>query len=268
MLISQKHQLGFIHIPKCGGTSIKHLFAEIDDTETRFAGQFTHPELGRVFLGHLPLWALRDHYPELFEAMRGYRLFAICRDPYDRFESAISERMQLLHHKRINDFGYPEVVDFTASVIEKIKAQDRIVAADLCHFIPQSDFVFLDGQRIVGQVYPLAQINRLIAALSEATGIAAVTDFQANQTLNFRIKKSEGLLRRLSGRSRKLLPVRFHSWAKRQGKQLLTRGGSQYEGFSRRDPKLSDFIQSFYAQDFHLLDTAREDIVPRHMASA
>jgi hypothetical protein len=256
MLISQRHRLGFIHIPKCGGTSIKHLFAEIDDTETRFAGQFDHPELGRVFLGHLPLWALRDHYPGLFEAMRGYRLFAICRDPHDRFESAISQRMQLLHRKRINDFSSPEVMDFTGKVIEKIKAQDRIVAADLCHFIPQSDFIFLDGQRIVGEVYPLAQINRLIPVLSVATGIAAATDFQANQTLNFRIKQSEGLLRRLSGRSRKLLPMGLHSWAKRRGKQLLTSGGNQYEGFSRREPDLSRFIQTYYAQDFRLLDTA------------
>ena len=27
MLISQKNQIGFIHIPKCGGSTIKHQFA-------------------------------------------------------------------------------------------------------------------------------------------------------------------------------------------------------------------------------------------------
>lgn len=254
MLISQKLRIGFIHIPKCGGTTIKQQFSPIADTETSFAGVQDHPQMGKVFMGHLPLWALRDYYPSVMAAMEGYRLFALCRDPHDRFESAISQRMQFLHKKRINDVTYPEALDFVSGVIDKLLEHDRIVAADLCHFIPQSEFVRLDNQIVVQEIYPLSRIDQLTTELSRASGIHAATGFRANQTLDFRFQSSEGLLRKISGQSKKILPIGLHSWTKQTAKRLLTRGGNRYDGFSRREPEIQAFVRSYYEQDFDLVD--------------
>lgn len=254
MLISQRLRIGFIHIPKCGGTTIKHQFSALADTETSFAGVRDHPQMGKVFMGHLPLWALRDHYSALMAVMEGYRLFALCRDPHDRFESAISQRMHFLHKKRIHDVPYPEMLDFVRGVMDRLAGQDRILAADLCHFIPQSDFVTLDNRLIVQEIYPLSRIDLLATELSRASGIQAASGFHANQTLEFRFQASEGLLRKISGRSKTLLPISWHSWAKRGAKRLLTRGGNRYEGFSRQEPEIAGFVRSHYGRDFDLVD--------------
>lgn len=255
MLISQKNRIGFIHIPKCGGSTIKHQFAAMADTEINFTGRAEHPVLGPVFMGHLPLWAIRAEFPETFAQLEAFRLFAICRDPYDRFESAVSQRLNFLHQKRINAFPYRDILDFVAGISDELRAADRLVSAEFCHFIPQSDFVFLEDVQVVDTLYTLASIDDLAAEISRLSGIPATAGFKSNQTLEFRVKGSESAFRQVSGLSRKLLPGRVHATAKAMAKKLLTRGGSRYKGFARREPAISDFVQDYYARDLALFET-------------
>lgn len=249
MLISQKHQIGFIHIPKCGGSTIRHQFKDMGDTEPHFSGRHHHPDLGRIFLGHLPLWAVRDYYPHAFGMLQDYALFAICRDPYARFESAVSQYLHFHHGKRINDFPYDKVLQFTQEIITYLSATPRPISADYCHFIPQSHYIELDGQRMVYNLYPMTQIPQLTERLSGITGIAAATGLQSNETLAFKIKGSETALRRISGLTRRLMPIRLYAPIKAAAKRALVRKGSQHKGFALREAGVRDFVASYYARD-------------------
>ena len=262
MLISQDKKIGFVHIPKCGGSTIKHQFGAMADTQISFIGKAEHPALGPVFMGHLPLWAIKEHYPDTFAQMEAFRLFAICRDPFDRFESAVSQRLTLLQNKRINDFSYDEIRAFVDEIAGELRAIDRPVSQDLCHFIPQSDFIFDGETRIVDKVYRLAHIDDLSAELDRLTGIPATAGFQANQTLDFKVKGSEGVVRKISGMSRKLLPRGLHARAKAAAKSLLTRGGSRYKGFARRESQISSFVKDYYARDLDLFDAVSNGKLP------
>ena len=256
MLVSQRHKAAFVHIPKCGGSTIRQQFSGISDIEKDFTGPFDHPEMGRVRLGHLPLWALREHYPDAFAALTTCRIHALTRDPFDRFESAVSEYLYHQETKRINEFTADEVLTFARDIIENVSKTEKLTALKYCHFIRQSEFVFLDGAQVVEAVYPLSKINRLIKDLGAATDTDAATGLHSNQTLDFKIKGSEKTLRRLSGMSKQLLPMKLHARAKKWVKSLITQQGSKHKGFSRKNAEISDFITAYYAQDIALFESA------------
>ena len=68
MWVNHALQLGFVHIPRTGGTTVKWLIGGFERVTVKH-----HATLGEVA------------EPERF---RGYRLFAIVRDPYSRIASA------------------------------------------------------------------------------------------------------------------------------------------------------------------------------------
>lgn len=254
MLISQRHKVAFVHIPKCGGSTVRHQFSEITDIGTEFAGVLNHPVLGRVRLGHLPLWALHDHYRDAFEALSHCHSFALCRDVFDRFESAVSQHLYLHQGQRINNFNLDEVLNASQNIIEKLRADDHLVSEEYCHFIRQADFIFFQGNKVIDTLYPLSEIGRLVEDLSAATGVAASTTLHSNQTLNFRSKGSEKIIRQLSGATKRLLPLQAHARVKKAAKSLFTRGGSRHKGFAQKDPEIAKFIKEYYAQDIVLFD--------------
>jgi len=71
-MISHSHKLLFIHIPKCGGTSVEHLFLG-DDMDNIDPGQ-----------KHYTLQQYHDEYGSMID---DYTQFTIVRNPYDRFIS-------------------------------------------------------------------------------------------------------------------------------------------------------------------------------------
>lgn len=263
MLVSQRHKTAFVHIPKCGGSTVRHQFSNISDIGTDFSGFFKHPALGPVRLGHLPLWAVSEYYPEAFEILTRCQSHALSRNVFDRFESAVSQHLFQHQKKRINDFDLDEVLKVSQDIIENIRSNDRLVSAQYCHFIRQADFIFLEGERIIDKVYPLSAINQLVKDLSAATGSTASTALQSNQTLHFKVKGSEKVFRQLSGMTKRILPLKIHSHAKKIAKNLFTEKGSTHKGFAQRNNAISDFIRTYYAQDIILFDAASKQFDQR-----
>jgi hypothetical protein len=245
MLISRHQNIAFIHVPKCGGMTVKHQFADLADTETRYDRTVVHPILGSIRLGHLPLWALRDHFPDAFSMPQTSRCFTLCQDPFDRFESALSKHLRQFQDQSINDLSQTP---------QPVQAED-------CHFIPQSHFIMLDGVRIIADLYTLQHMRDLIRDLSAASGIAGAPDMQSNQTLAFRIKGSEKILRRISGTLRGFLPKSFHARIKKAAKSALTVGPNSHKGFARQETEIRAFIEQFYADDLILYRSALNNTI-------
>ncbi|MEM7711793.1 MAG: hypothetical protein AAF264_13835 [Pseudomonadota bacterium] len=251
MIISETHGVSFVHVPKCGGMTIKDQFVEIHDHPLNFETFADHPVLGWVRPAHLPLWALRDHYPDVIESLSQTCSFALCRDPHDRFESALAQYFRKMRKVRINELPRREVLAVARDVVAHIAATPALSEGTYCHFIRQTDFVTLDGDRLVERVFPLARIDALAAEMAALTGRsdAGAATLRSNQTLDFRLRGSEGWLRRASGVAKRLLPIGAHARLKAGVKALFVRGGSRHAGFSRQETDLDDFIRDYYAED-------------------
>lgn len=86
-MISLRHRCLFVHVPKTGGTSIKHRLAGYDPVHRREPD----PAEARLVYTHLGAAALRRHLAEMAGAQAAdYFQFAFVRNPWDRVVSAFA----------------------------------------------------------------------------------------------------------------------------------------------------------------------------------
>jgi len=256
MIIDDIHETAFVHIPKCGGTSISLQFGDLDSYDGAFRRKGVHPVLGAIHYAHIPLPFLRRCYPAEFDKVSAYRSFALTRDPHARFASATFQRLEEF-------LGVPKIDITRARALEEARAVARWLAGrgpfcDLehVHFSRQVDYVALDGERLVDGVFPIEDIAELAAALEARCHVP----FDPGRRENTNFGSGSRLLSVLH--VAKPLYSRLTTWAFRERLLLLARrwkiNGPQslYDDF-RRDPQISDFVEDYYAEDFKLYQAAR-----------
>jgi len=263
MIIDDAHRAAFVHIPKCGGTSVSLQFSELDSCAGAFRRKGVHPVLGSIHYAHIPLAYLKQHYPDEFEKVATYRSFALVRDPYERFASATFQRLE--------EFGGASGLD-VASKLDITSKQalgearavmrwlgDRGAFCDLeyIHFSRQVDYVELAGRPIVGHVFPLENISDMAAALEASCGVR----FDPERRENTNFASNNRLLALLH--VAKPIYSRLTSWSFRERVLLTMRRwkvsgpGALYAAF-RQDREVSRFIETYYAGDFALYDAAKD----------
>jgi hypothetical protein len=267
MIIDDHHRVVFVHIPKCGGTSVGRQFGQMD-TSKLFRRKGEHDQLGPIHYAHIPLVFLKAHYPEEFRKILEYESFALLRDPHARFASATFQR--------IEEFGGVPRIQITGKmalkeahqVIGWLRSHDRFCDLEYIHFSRQADYIVLDGHPVVKNVYTIDDMEAFGQALGALTGLRFDPDRRENS--NFASSYS-GLFAVLHN----LKPIysRLTSWALRERILLLLRSlnlqkpTSLYEAF-RRDPEISAFVESYYAEDFALLRAAQARAAERIAALA
>jgi hypothetical protein len=257
MIIDDNHRVVFVHIPKCGGTSVARQFGQLD-TSRLFRRKGEHDRLGLIHYAHIPLYYLRDHYPDEFAKVAAYDSFALLRDPHARFASATFQR--------IEEFGGVPRIQITGKralaearqVIHWLKQRDRFCDLEYIHFSRQCDYIFLDGEQIVRNIYTIEDMQ----IFGEDLGRITLLNFDADRRENANFASPySGVFALLHG----LKPIysRLTSWALRERILLLLQSWnlqkptSMYEAF-RRDPEISDFVESYYAEDFALRRAAQQ----------
>lgn len=174
MIISDTKRFVFIHIPKCAGTAVRRIFSEWDETEGAFSvSRIAHPVLGVVDSAHLPLFVLREHFPEAFHKVEAYSAFALVRDPFERFRSAFSQHVNMHGKKRLETMSQMEVRRKLEEVITFLSdSRDSGAALPIhyVHFQRQADFVYVQGRRVVENLFPVARVPDFLRAVSDQTG--------------------------------------------------------------------------------------------------
>ena len=175
MLLFPQADLAFLSIPKSAGQSVtpalraalswdpapsaRDLGLPVEEYVHCYemGRGMVHPALGPIKAEHLPLRYWRDHFPHSWEAFRKTTGFVLVRAPRDRFFSAVLQRLgEFLDMKglRADD---PLVREEAARVCEWLAGKPHFHQPEYIHFTRQIDYVELDGERWVEQVFPLEQ---------------------------------------------------------------------------------------------------------------
>lgn len=260
MIISDKHRFVFIHIPKCAGTFVRSTVEPFDDTGGRFSNHVgEHPQLGLVDYVHLPLKVLKEYFPSEFERVVDYDAFAILRDPFARFPSALAQRLRMYKRVALNSLSEVEIEREVDEVIDYLTQQQGLLRHDFIHFERQVNYVQLEGELVVRRLYAVNQVNDLLDDIGrlvghdicEQGGGAAVQ----NLTYMYRNQAMAGLFRRLIP----AVPAGIRAMLPSAGKEFIRR--MVYVPRSQKEPKVflsqhvQDFVRSYYAADFELLSS-------------
>jgi len=256
MIIDDVHKVAFVHIPKCGGTSVRLQLAAIDSTCGRFYPVVDHPVLGKIHSSHIPLTFLRDQFLAEFEKIGRYQSFALIREPISRFASATYQRLKGHHRIPTSDITPALALQEAHLVIAWLATRETFCDFDYVHFARQRDFVSVGERQIVGNLFALEDMTAFAAAIGGASGV--VIDPERRENSNF--ASSNPLFRSLR---RTLRPVyrRLTSWHFRQSILLRLKSSSEsaqplYKLF-HQDRTIRTFIETYYAGDFELYTDVR-----------
>jgi len=96
MVINEAHRFVFVHIPKCGGSSIREVLEKYNQWPHAGIPKVREtPTHGIIDHGHIPLFTLKELYPVSFDQVCSYESFAIVRNPFDRFFSSVQQKMRM-----------------------------------------------------------------------------------------------------------------------------------------------------------------------------
>ena len=261
MGIDELSRVAFIHIPKCAGTSVGNQLKRLPNWKWD-EGLIDHPELGQICPAHVPLEFLRAHYPEDFAKLSACESFALVRDPHDRFASAVFERIDWYLGVNRIEVTIDQALGEARRVIDWLGGRERFCDAEYIHFSRQIDYVALDGERLVRHVYPVEEMARFGEHLGRVAGVEFDDAKKAN--VNYALPRDGvfGLLYRLR-------PIYIHLTTPAMRRSVLfllkrfDRKGARtlYDQF-RRDPQISAFVESYYADDFALRAAAQASLSP------
>jgi hypothetical protein len=259
MILDDTHRMAFIHIPKCGGTSIRLQLGELDSYQGAFRRKGVHPALGAIHYAHIPLGFLRDHYPAEFRKVCDYQSYALTRDPHARFASATFQRLEEFVGVKKIDVTSARALAEAREVIRWLSERGSFCDLEYIHFSRQADYVALEGRPIVDVIFPIERIADLAAALEDRCHTSLDPDRRENTNFGS------------GGRILSLLHIakpiysRLTTWAFRERLLLLAKRwkiqspDALYEAL-RQDPYISDFVEDYYAEDFVLYRNAHTQL--------
>ena len=263
MIISDQHRFAFVHIPKCAGSSVKAANPSIQNTFDRTSEH--HEVLGPVDLSHLPLWAFRQHFPNVFDKILNYQSFAVTRDPLDRFGSSVMQRCRQYLNYEAADITPDVMVRVAKEAMVFLKENPDSVVPEFIHFKPQSHYIRLDGQTIVEHVDLPGQFSHLNKFL-ESRGLTPVsTSKRRNASVEPANKTLKDLLQTIRPLYRAVLPQKLKDalWLKLIDAGIYAPEANRYAPLVE-DKEIAAFINDFYAEDFEIFKKAQADEAQQH----
>jgi len=256
MIIDDEHRVAFVHIPKCGGTSVRHQLQPLDSYQGFFYDRRDHDRLGAIDYCHIPLAFLESDFPSEFEKLARYQSFALVRDPHARFASATFERLALFGGVRRTTATARMAIHEAEQAMRWLERRGPFCEAGYIHFARQIDYVALAGRRVVHNVFALEDMAGFGAELKRLTGAGfdpgrrENTNFASPSRLLTLLHVAKPIYSRVTAweQREKLLKL-LHRWKLQSPDTLYAE--------LRGHPKISAFVESYYSEDFALYAAAK-----------
>ena len=256
MIVCPEAGFFFIHIPKNGGSSVRDQIQPFDHFEGQFRGTKKHPEIGLYDSAHVPLAVLRDHFTEAFSMISTLEGYGIVRNPVDRFASSMAQRFRQIHNRRPDTVSNEDVKTELDAVFDELSQTDRPVHHEFSFFIRQTEFIDLDGTRMVSNLYRLSDTKLLIRALGERLQKPLVEDFHSNKTVTFRHDWAARPAIAMKDFVKAYAPTRVADGLRRVAMKALTTPKVQaINEHVRGSKEAQEFITTYYREDFDLFES-------------
>ncbi|NOD36586.1 MULTISPECIES: sulfotransferase family 2 domain-containing protein [unclassified Ruegeria] len=253
MILSDSHRFVFIHIPKCAGTTVRTAILPFHEGDDRFHKTVErHPELGLIDFRHMPLRLLAEVDSEAFDKLHTYESFALLRDPFERFRSSLAQRTKMYLGKEYAQLSPNDVRVELERVITYLQSKPRVIAPEFIHFSRQSDFVQLDNSPLVKNLFSVEHLDLFRDALVQHMGADSLKFGHSNRTTVFRYPKLKRVLRNGSAVARRMLPSQAYEKLRKTSRDILMKPSGQKSSFMLDEPKIRDFVESYYADDIVL----------------
>ncbi|WP_170399812.1 sulfotransferase family 2 domain-containing protein [Ruegeria arenilitoris] len=262
MILSDRYRFIFIHIPKCAGTSVRNAVLPFHDADSRFLKTVEHhPELGEIDFRHLPLSLLRELDHEAFDKLESYESYALLRDPFQRFRSAMAQRAKMYLGKEFAQLDDKDIRDEIGKVITYLQSEPAVIAPDYVHFARQSIFVETDGRRMVRNLYPVERMDCFVSDLARHIGTDTLEIGHANRTTVFRYQGLSRVMYAGSAVARRVLPGPIYEKMRVSARKILMKPNTSSVPSVFDEPDVRGFVQDYYAADIALHRKALEGVV-------
>ena len=262
MILSDRHRFVFIHVPKCAGTSVRHAVQPYHDADERFLKAVErHPDLGEIDFRHLPLRLLRDLDPEAFEKLKIYDSYALLRDPFQRFRSAISQRAKMYLGKEFAQLGDSELHAELRRVQDYLLSEPRVIAPEFIHFARQADFVQIGDERLVSNLFPLERLDLFAQAFARHIGAETLPMGHVNKTEVFRYPQLKHMARTGGQLARRMLPGPVHEALRRSARRVLMKPVATTKQSIFDSAEVREFVASYYSADIALYQEVQARMV-------
>jgi hypothetical protein len=249
MIVSDKHKFVFIHIPKCGGTTLRVGIKKFDDTDGFFTNIKDNPDYGKLNYVHLPLFMIKKLYPDTFSKILDYDSIAFIRNPYKRFSSSLAQHIREYRNCEITHLSNKRILEIAHEVVDTLKAYKyNLLPYEYIHFQPQEDYIYVDGDKYVKYVFAINNIKSAIKLIEKKTKCIIDNETTKNKTViykNSSVRIAIRILKKIG-----LRPFLFSFYKKYF--HLFTGSKNKIDDFILDDKKINDFIMSFYQNDIIL----------------
>ncbi len=256
MIISDRHQFAFIHIPKCAGTSVRKALRSIDATDGMFDGMARHPEMGMVHYAHFTLVDLARYFPEEYRKVAAYRSVAIVRDPVDRFYSALFQRLREFRGYQQSQITASVIEIEAEAVIETLGASAQRLDLEYVHFNRQSDYVFNGDERLVTEVFALDRLADASTYIESCTGVRLDETAPENRTVALKAGVFAPVIRALRKPYAAVVPLDTRDRLRTRFTKLGLYGSVEKRKFLEPGSLTERFLGAHYAKDFELYASA------------
>lgn len=252
MILNTTKNFAYVHIPKCAGSMVKSQLAPLKETGNRYEQTPLHADYGKIHTAHLPLWLVQQMYPDDFKALQEATSYTVVRDPFDRFQSALAQRLKQFHDVDPFTLSADELHREIDTVIRFLQDNPENPTLEFVHFLPQRAFTHLEGRQIVKNIYRLEAVDNMLRAMTPQTGLQFVYALKANQKMNFRLKMLRTPAYAANTLIKTLLPTALYRPLKDAASAVLTKSPTRFSETILSNPTYSSFIKAHYKDDFEL----------------
>lgn len=245
-------QFAFLHIPKCGGTSVRTALAPWDTYKNAFWGKNVEPDGFHLDLAHMTPTMLRKRRPEVFAKIDRLPRYAILRDPADRLISSMNEHLENLYKTSIARIHPKRLPALVSELEQKLANMMDELPAELIHFAPQKQYVCLEGVPYVQNLYRLDDLERFRNDLNRdyGTAIKSIDRMRVKEGQGVKLRVPEHLVWRANRILWNHAPRPVHSLAKALGRSLLVSdGGTNTSEEFRASAAFNRLLDRYYAED-------------------
>lgn len=257
-IISNEKRFAFIHIPKCAGTSLARQIQSVVTYEPGFGGEIReHPAIGTYYDDHRTLAELLLTAPAALEKIRRYDAVAVCRDPIERFRSALAQVLRNRTQQALYELSRSQLAGFVDEIVTGLRQRD-FRPLHMSFFHRQTDYVYLEGERVVRHLFDIRDLDGLTSFLRDRFAIDignAGKDRDSAEHAWTRVLRDRRY-RPVIDLLRRVLPRGVVQALRRRGRAVVSRTAQERIAWVLEDAGRGSFLRDFYADDYDLLKLA------------